>query len=179
MYVVKPTDDHEIRHKLLQYFVPSARVFFQLTILDASSLAWERDPQAAIANMFDGTRSFDAKTRLSIPVVRSLKITSGPFLDSTRRDQLVSLIARRRVPAIYDWRDFAEAGGLMSYGTSLAGLYTQMGGYVARILRGENPADMPVMKPAKFETIVNLKTAADLGFIAPPELIDRANEVIQ
>lgn len=179
MYVVKPTDDHEVRRKLLQYFVPKARIFFQLNILDASSLAWERDPEAAIANMFDGTRQFHANSSLSIPVARSLKITSGPFLDGMRRDQLVSMIARRRVPAIYDWRDFAEAGGLMSHGASLAGLYTQMGGYVVRILRGESPADMPILKPTKFETIVNLKTAADLGFVAPPELIDRADEIIQ
>jgi putative tryptophan/tyrosine transport system substrate-binding protein len=179
MYVVKPTDDYGIRQKLLQHFVPNARSFFNLNIMDASSHAWERDPETAIANLFDSVRTFDAKTQLSIPTVRSLKISSGPFLDSKRRDQLVSLVARRRIAAIYDWRDFTESGGLMSYGASLANLYAQMGGYVARILRGASPADMPVLKPTKFETIVNLKTAADLGFIVPPALVDRTDEIIQ
>jgi len=179
MYVVKSTDDAGVRNKLLQHFVPSVRAFFELKIMDDSSLAWERDPEAAITNLFDGTRAFDAKTKLSMPVVRSLKITSGPFLDSKRRDELVSLVARKRIPAIYDWRDYVHAGGLMSYGASLADMYAHMGGYVARILRGESPDNMPILKPAKFETIVNLRTAAELGFIVPPALLDRADEIIQ
>jgi len=179
IYLANSADDGKIRQGLLRQLVPNASVFFGLNIADSSSVVWESDPEEAIARVFGTTQTFQINPALTLPTVRSLTITSGPFLDSTRRNHLISLVARKGVPALYNWRDFAEAGGLMSYGPSLTDLYVRMGNYVARILRGESPADLPVLKPTRFETVVNLRTAAELGIKVPPALLDRADEVIQ
>ena len=107
-----------------------------------------------------------------------LLVADDPLYIS-QRDQLVSLSARHNLPAIYIIREFATAGGLIAYGVNFADVYRKFGDYVARILRGAKPADLPVMQPTKFELAINLKTAKALGLTVPPKLLFTADEVIE
>ncbi len=93
--------------------------------------------------------------------------------------RIVDLAARNRLPAMYQWREFAEAGGLMSYGANLLDLYPRAAVYVDKILRGAKPADLPVEQATKFELVINLKTAKTLGLTIPQSLLLRADQVIQ
>jgi len=134
----------------------------RIVFLDAGS---EREIDAAFASLVQQRAG-------------ALLVASDPLLFG-HRDQIVTLAARHAVPAIYQWRDFAVAGGLMSYGTVLAEMYRPVGVYTGRILKGEKPADLPVQQSTKVELILNLKTAKALGITFPLTLLGRADEVIE
>jgi putative ABC transport system substrate-binding protein len=110
--------------------------------------------------------------------VAALVVASDPFFDS-RRKRIISFAAENRLPGIYQFRDYALDGGLISYGPSIIDTYRQVGVYAGRILKGANPSDLPIMLPTKYDLVVNLKTAKALGLAIPDRILALADEVIE
>jgi putative ABC transport system substrate-binding protein len=176
------------RLQLLHDLLPNAARFGVLAdpaapatpslIADLQAAARTLDRQLVIAN---GRTDGDLETAFatfSQQHVGAVLFSTSPFYAS-RMEQLAALATHHALPAIFEYREFAVAGGLMSYGTSLGYLYHQAGIYAGRILNGEKPADLPVMQPTKFDLVLNLKTAKALGLTIPETLLATADEVIQ
>jgi putative ABC transport system substrate-binding protein len=129
--------------------------------------------KASSENELDATFAGMADSRPN-----GLVVSGEPFFDS-QRARILALAARHRMPAIYAWRENVVAGGLMSYGTSITDMYRQSAVYAGRILKGEKPAELPIMQPTKFELLINLTTAKTLGLAVPRTILARADEVIE
>jgi ABC-type uncharacterized transport system substrate-binding protein len=178
----------EKRLELVRKLVPKARAIAILINRDnpnGQSYASELEPivEAAGQQTLVLSASNDQELEAAFAILAQKRtdaaiVAPDPFLDS-RRNGIVGLAARHGVPAIYQWREFVEAGGLISYGTSLADAHRQQGIYVGTILKGTKPADLPVVQPTKFELVINLKTAKALGLDLPPTLLALADEVIE
>ena len=176
------------RFELLSELVPQVGVFALL--VNPNSPRTEgiiRDVQEAAHAKRVQLQILKASTETEIDSVFAspVELHAGAFVVSIdpffygRREQLVTLAARHAIPAIYGFREFAAAGGLISYGANLAAIYRQEGIYAGKILKGAKPADLPVQQPTIFELVVNLKTANALGLTVPPSILARADEVIE
>jgi putative ABC transport system substrate-binding protein len=160
--LVNPTNAADTETTVRDVAAAARTIGFQIQVLNAST---SREIEAAFESI--GRERPDA-----------LFVGPDPFLQS-RRVQLAVLAARYTVPATYSGRDYAEAGGLMSYGANVTDAWRQVGVYSGRILKGANPADLPVVQASKFELVINLPTARALGLEVPPTLLARADEVIE
>jgi putative ABC transport system substrate-binding protein len=175
--------------EMLQRLVPTVTIMAVLINPTSSSLAEStaKDAQAAARKLGVRLHLLHASTASDLDGVFATmaQLRVGAFVVGpdafffSRRDQIAELAIRYAMPAIYYVREFAAAGGLMSYGVSVAGGYRLAGVYVGRILRGEQPGDLPVQGSAKFALVINLKTAKTLGLDVPPGLLATADEVIE
>jgi putative ABC transport system substrate-binding protein len=176
------------RLELLHEIKPSARVFGVLINPNRPGVEANSKELQAAAQTIGVQLSFQnaspehpldaAFDKLAEQRVDALVVTADPFFNF-RRPQVVALAARHAIPAIYQWREFVMDGGLISYGPSIADAYYQAGVYAGRILKGERPADLPVVQPTRFELVINQKAAKSLGIEVPAVVIARANEVIE
>jgi putative ABC transport system substrate-binding protein len=131
-----------------------------------------------VAGANDDAELDAALTSLVRERVGAFLVAAAPFFD-TRQDRIVSFAVEKRLPAIYQFREYAVAGGLITYGPNVADSYRNAGVYVGRILKGTKPADLPILQPTKFDFVVNLKTAKAIGLTVPPTLLAEASEVIE
>ena len=176
------------RLELLSELVPKARVIALLVnpnnstaeriIRDVQEAARTKGLQLHVLKASSESEIDTAFASLVQRHAGALVVGADPFL-SSRREQLVALASRHAVPSIYAWREFAAAGGLISYGASLTAAHRVMGVYTGKILKGAKPADLPVQQLTIFELVVNLKTAKALGLTIPQSVLARADEVIQ
>ncbi len=173
---------------LLHDLIPTAKVFGMLVNpTDPRTDTQTKDMQEAAQALGLQLHILNASTEAEIEAafvalpelsVGALLVGTGEFF-RRQSEQLVELAAQQKLPTIYQYREFAAAGGLISYGTSLPDAYRLTGVYAGRVLRGEKPADLPVMRPTKFELVINLKTAKALGLTIPPGVLAIADEVIE
>jgi putative tryptophan/tyrosine transport system substrate-binding protein len=150
----------------------------ELHLRDVQTAAQAIDQNIEVFHAHNEREVDTAFARLGERHIPALLVADDSFFDG-QRNQIVALAARFAVPSIYYTREFAVAGGLISYGSGRADNWLQVGIYVGRILKGVKPADLPVLQPTKFELVINLKTAKALGLDIPPQLLARADEVIE
>jgi len=176
------------RLQLLQELVPRARTVGVLmndkspaslpALPDMKAAADANGQRLVVLNAGTDTDLEAVFASLHSRGVDALLVTTNPFYEG-RRDRIVALAKRHSVAVLYPWREYAASGGLISYGTSFTESYRQAGRYVGRILKGEKPADLPVVQATKFELVVNVKTAKSLGLIVPLSLLIAADEVLE
>jgi putative ABC transport system substrate-binding protein len=154
-------------------FPPAAR-----QLQDLEEAARTIDQRLFVSKASNDVELNAAFTSLIQQRVGALLVAADPYFD-TRRDQIIAFANQNRLPAIYQFREYAVAGGLISYGPSITDLYRQAGIYAGRILKGARPADLPVVQPTKFDFVINLKTAKAIGFTVPQGLVNAADEVIE
>lgn len=147
-------------------------------LLDLEPAANAVNQKLFVARANDDTELDSALASFAEQHTGALLVTASPFFD-TRLQRIVGFAAQKRLPAIYQFREYAVAGGLISYGPDVAESYKNGGSYVGRILKGEKPADLPVMQPTKFDFVINLKAARSLGLTVPATLLAQASEVIE
>jgi putative ABC transport system substrate-binding protein len=171
---------HELvpRAALMALLVNPSRPDTDSQVRDAQAAARAMALQLLVINAGTEGEIDEAFAILAQRKAGGLIVGTEPFFTS-QRHRLAALAARHDVPAIYSLREYAESGGLLTYGASLTEAFRQVGVYAGRILKGENPGDLPVVQPAKFELVINLKTAKALGLEVPPSLLARADEVIE
>jgi putative ABC transport system substrate-binding protein len=182
------TDLMAKRFELLSELVPQARVIAllvnpgnpnaELMSADAQEAARSRMVQLPVLKAASDHEIDAAFATLANLRAAALVVAADPFFTS-RRERLVTLASAHAIPAVYEWREFAEAGGLISYGSSITSVYRQAGIYVGKILNGAKPADLPVQQPTAFELVINLKAAKALSLAVPQALLARADEVIE
>ncbi len=176
------------RLEVLRECVPGLRrVAVLANLRNPSSAAEARETEAAARTMALEIQVADARLPEQYPDAfasmtrsgaRAVFVTADPVL-SSNRERIMQLAASHRLPAMYEWPEIVEAGGLLSYGPTLAEINTRVAAYVDKILKGAKPADLPVERPTRFELAVNLKTAAALGITIPPAVVARAGRVIR
>ena len=164
--------------KLVGLLVDQADPRAEAQVTDMQEAARSLDIQIDVLNASNESQIDKAFANISQAGARGLLVGTGEFL-RRRAEQIVGLAAQQNLPAIYQYREFAKAGGLISYGTSLIDSYRQTGVYAGRILKGEKPGDLPVLQATKFELVINLKTAKALGLTVPSGVLAIADEVIE
>ena len=175
------------RFELLSELVPQAGVIALLVNPNTPGAERQtRDVQAARARGQQlhietaGTEAeIDAAFASLVQLQTGALVVGANAFFNARRERIVMLASRHAIPAIYEWREFVDAGGLISYGPSITFINRQLGVYVGKILSGTKPADLPVEQPTTFELVINLKTAKELGLTMPQSLLARADEVIE
>ena len=186
--VIPTTDMDQKRLSLLHELVPTVPLIHAL--LNPKSPGQENQlPEIEQAAQAIGRRLFVAKasndeelnaafTLLLQQGIGALLVAADPYFD-TRRDHIIAFAAQNRLPNVYHFREYAFAGGLISYGPSITDGYWQAGNYTGRILKGEKPGELPILQPTKFDFVINLKTAKTLGLTVPFGLLNAADEVIE
>jgi putative ABC transport system substrate-binding protein len=164
--------------KLIGVLINANRPFAERQIRDIEAAGQRLGQDLSILRVKTEQDFAPAFETLTAQRAGGLLVPADPFLHS-RREKVVALAAAHAIPAIYQWREFVVAGGLMSYGARLETAYRQAGVYTARILKGERPADLPVEQPTNIELVINLKAAKTLGLTLPQEIIARADELIE
>ena len=172
---------HELLPQAARFAVlvnPNNSTIAEATITDARAAAMSIGRQIEVLNASTNREIDMVFASLGPKQVDALLVNNDPLFNS-RRVHLVTLVTYHRLPTIYPYRECVEAGGLMSYGANFPDLVRQVGVYSGRILKGEKPADLPVLRATKFELVINLQTAKTFGLVVPPTLLAQADEVIE